>query len=67
MSDSNACGMLTPERVISGTAVLNGARTVLEVLRERGELIGDLPERLAVLEGMLDTTWHSLETTGDVP
>jgi len=55
--------MLTADRANSGMTVLNSARIVLEVLRERGEhsiLIGDLPEKLAVLEGVLCEAWEAL-------
>ena len=59
MSDSSACGMLTAERAISGTIVLMKAYAVLDAIRQhsphQAELIGQLPEQLAVLEGLLES------------
>lgn len=62
MSDSNAYP-LTRGRVFDATRLVMEARATLNALRERGHfpaVIGDLPERLAVLEGLLDRQEESM-------
>lgn len=61
MSSSNAYVELTPDRLQSATTVVSSAWIALLALRkEYPSVVGDLPERLAVLEGLLGETWFEV-------
>ena len=58
MSDSNAYHELTSDRLNSAIDVIGDARIVLQMLRDSyPSTIDDLPERVAVLEGLIRETY----------